>query len=77
MVLQQIVHMNPLERPNVEVLIDGTWCYGQVRMQTQLDDGTWEINVQWFSEAEHTNRIDTFPAERVRPDTVDRSRGRS
>lgn len=76
-VRQRIEYSNGLDRPDVEVLVDGVWCPGEVRMQTQLDDGTWELNVQWQPVGEQTRRIDTFPAELVRADTVDRSRGRS
>lgn len=76
MVRQRIEYLSGLERPAVEVLVDGAWCYGLIRMQTQLDDGTWELNVQWMPSDDHSWRIDTFPPERVRSDTVDRSRGR-
>ena len=31
----------PGERPDVEVLVDETWCAGELRMWTQDDDGSW------------------------------------
>lgn len=67
----------PHERPDVEVLVDHTWCPGEVRMQTQYDDGIWALEVQYRSPGEHSSHIDTFPADRVREDTVDRSPGRA
>lgn len=73
MVRQRIEFTSGLDRPDVEVLVDGQWRPGEVRMQTQLDDGTWELNVQWQPAGEQTRRIDTFTADHVRRDTVDRS----
>jgi len=73
---QYIVH-GPLDRPDVEVLVDGTWCPGEVRMSTQLDDGTWKFNVQWRPPGTSTRRLDTFAETQVRENTVDRSVGRS
>jgi hypothetical protein len=70
---QRIVH-KPLERPDVEVLVDGTWCPGEVRMSTQLDDGRWEFNVQWRPPGTDTRRLDTFGEGDVRTEQVERTR---
>lgn len=64
----------PDERPDVEVLVDGQWCPGEVRMATELDDGSWSHNVQYRTDAGQF--VATFPGDQVRKDTVDRSRGR-
>jgi hypothetical protein len=53
----------PHERPDVEVLIDNQWCPGEVRMQTQLDDGTWQLEVQHRLPGEHSSRIDTLASD--------------
>lgn len=45
-------------------------------MWTLADDGTWTAQVQYRPPGTHTRVIGTFPAERVREDTVDRSEGR-
>ncbi len=52
----------PADRPEVEVLVDGTWHYGELRMWTQHDDESWSANVVW-SRAHGANRLDTFLAE--------------
>ena len=57
----------PADRPDVEVLVDGEWCVGEVRMQWQEDDGLWWAQVQWRPPGTHTRKLDNFPAERVRP----------
>lgn len=67
----------PGDRPDVEVLVDGAWLAGEVRMQTQRDDGSWVLEVQYRLPGEHSSRIDSFAAELVREDTVDRGAGRS
>lgn len=64
----------PLERPDVEVLVDDTWWPGEVRMATELTDGVWQHDVQYRTDAGQF--VDTFPDERIRADTVDRARGR-
>jgi len=65
---------DPLEAPLVEVEQDGTWWPGQARMRTTHRDGRVEYQCQWH-DAEG-NRLDVFPSERVRLDTVNRSYGR-
>ena len=54
------------ERPEVEVLVDGAWFYGELRMWTHDRDGSWSAQVTWTRAAgEHL--IDTFAAADVRP----------
>lgn len=60
----------PDERPDVEVLVDGQWRSGELRMVH--DDG--RLNVQYRLNGDVY--LDNFPAERVRRDTVDRAGGR-
>ena len=57
---------SPADRPEVEVLVEGAWYTSELRMWTQSKDGSWFANVTW-SRAHGENRIDIFPAERVRP----------
>jgi len=59
------VHIyRPYERPDVEVLVEGTWWPGELR-------GYWDrggrrlMNVSWRT-APGMTRLDTVPAERVR-----------
>lgn len=54
----------PHERPEVEVLVDGTWHYGTLRMW-KLDGDTWTGSVTWS--APDGNRIDDFDSEHIRP----------
>ena len=56
----------PADRPEVEVLVDGTWHYGELRMWRRSEEGSWLANVRW-TRAQGENRLDTFPAEKVRP----------
>lgn len=74
MARQHIVHA-PADRPDVEVLHEGTWCAGEVRMSTQDDDGSWRFNVQYRRPDGHTY-LDNFTENQVRKDTVDRSSSR-
>ncbi|WP_067428588.1 hypothetical protein [Nocardioides jensenii] len=71
---QQIVYPIP-DRPECEVLVDGGWWFGEVRMWTQDDDGSWSANVSWTRNTE--TRLDAVPAARVRPVENDYSRGRT
>jgi hypothetical protein len=64
----------PLERPDVEVVVDGTWWPGEVRMATELVDGTWSHSVQYRTG--EGQFLGTFTDDQVRSDTIDRSRGR-
>jgi hypothetical protein len=65
----------PLEAPDVEVEVDGQWWPGEERMRTTHDDGRLTYHVRWHREG--STYLDKFPVERVRLDTVDRSRGRN
>jgi hypothetical protein len=53
------------DRPDVEVLIDGTWHPGELRMWSPRADGNWEGNVM-YSTGPAENRLDTFPEDRIR-----------
>ncbi len=75
MVRQRIIS-KPADRPDVEVLVDGHWCPGEVRMQTQHDDGSWVLEVAYRPHGKLSSMIESFPANRVRDDTIDRSHGR-
>ena len=61
----------PDERPDIEVLIDGHWCEGELRQWSQDGDGQWSAQVNWRRESGVTY-IDTFAADRVRPDRIER-----
>jgi hypothetical protein len=52
------------DRPDVEVLVDGTWHPGELRGWWDRD-GRRLMNVSWRS-APGMTRLDTVPAERVR-----------
>ena len=67
----------PGDRTDVEILVDGTWCPGELRMWTQHDDGTWSAQAQFQPPGTHSLVIGAFPADQVREDAVDRSRGRT
>ena len=56
------------ERPDVEVLWEGVWCPGELRMQRQDVSGQWLCNVQFRRPGELSSHIDTFPASEVRSD---------
>ncbi len=51
----------PGDRPDVEVLVGGVWCPGELRMWTQTDDDTWTAQLQYRPPGTHTRVIDTFP----------------
>lgn len=55
----------PADRPDVEVLVDGTWHPGELRGWWDRD-GVRLMNVSW-REAVGMTRIDTVPDDRVRP----------
>lgn len=62
------------ERPDVEVLWEGAWCPGELRMQRQDKAEQWLCNVQYRRPGELSSHLDTFPAAQVRADTVNRSK---
>jgi hypothetical protein len=43
----------------------GVWCYGELRSWHQASDGSWSGMATWSS-GPSENRIDRFPAERIR-----------
>ena len=51
--------------PEVEVLVDGTWYFGDLRMWSPVGDSGWEATVT-YSLSAGERRIDRFPADRVR-----------
>lgn len=53
------------DRREVEVLVDGVWHYGEQRSWDQDEDGAWSAVVTW-SAAPGENRLDRFPADRIR-----------
>jgi hypothetical protein len=57
------------ERPDVEVLWEGTWCGGELRMQTQDAAGQWHCLVQYRRPGELSSHLDEFSASNVRADT--------
>lgn len=62
---QRTVVFKPEERPLVEVLIDGRWLPGELRMWAQDENGDWTANVKYTDE-EHFNYITTVVADQVR-----------
>jgi hypothetical protein len=62
------------DRPDAEVLVEGEWFPAELRMRTERADGL-HYNASWHRDG--NTYLDTFPADRVRLDTVDRSQGRS
>lgn len=65
-VKQQIVY-KPAERPLVKVQVNERWYDGELRLWLQHTDESWTAQVKWTDD-EHMNRIDSFPADRVRKD---------
>lgn len=59
------IHTYPIDqRPDVEVLVDGTWYPGELRQWID-SAGRRTCDVSWRRAPTQT-RIDTFPAETVR-----------
>ena len=57
----------PGQRPGVEVLVDGEWHVGELRMWFQeKDGGPWVGDVLWAPTGSAT-RLATFPAAAIRP----------
>ena len=63
--MHNVVYKTGWDRPLVEVLIDGVWYPGELRMWTQHDDQGWTANVSWTSKPGSTF-LTTVPAEQVR-----------
>lgn len=64
------------EEPDVQVLADGQWHPGELRMWEQHPDGTWWGHVVWHPIGRNKSRFQAFPADRIRPDETDYSAGR-
>ena len=62
------------EAPVVEVEIDGRWWPGEARMQTTYEDGS--VTYQALVSRDGVTYLGQFPAERVRLDSIGRSRRR-
>lgn len=63
------------DETSVEVLVDDQWWPAELRMRTQLADGSYRYNTAWTRDGQ--TRLDTFHQDQVRPDTIDRAAGRS
>jgi hypothetical protein len=63
--VSRFIVYRPVDRPDVEVWLEGRWWPGELRMWRQDDDGSWRGNVQWHRAAGSTF-LDTFPADRIR-----------
>jgi hypothetical protein len=57
----------PDQRPDVEILVGGRWCKGELRQWSVDAEKQWSAQVSWRREVGHTY-IDTFPAELIRLD---------
>lgn len=66
----------PGERPDVQVLVDGVWCAGELRMWSLDEAAAWWGSVSWRRPGELSSKLDRFPADRIREDPTDYSRGR-
>lgn len=53
-------------RPEVEVIVDGIWYFGELRMWSRRHDGSWWGQVRW-SRAPGETMLGSFPADAVRP----------
>lgn len=63
--LRQAVIYERHERPEVEVLVDGRWCVGELLMWLHRDDGWW-ANVTWRPPGDPSQRHEIVPAPRIR-----------
>jgi hypothetical protein len=64
-----VVFYAPGERPDVEVLIDGNWYPGELRMWTK-SGVRWAANCSYRTAPGNT-RLDTFDQDEVRPDVTE------
>ena len=61
-------------REDCEVLVDDAWWPGELRAWRRNAEGTWEGCVTWTrpENGMAANRLDWFPADRLRQDTTER-----
>lgn len=59
------------ERPDVEILVDGQWCKGELRQWSVDGSDNWSAQVTWRRQLGQTY-IDTIPENRIRPDKTGR-----
>lgn len=62
--MRSVVYL-PADRPDVEVLVDGEWCEGELRMWLQHPDGSWWGDVQWRRDPGATY-LGSFPTHQLR-----------
>ena len=55
---------SPVDGPDVEVLVDGTWYPGQLRAWLPRDNG-WYGNVEYSTDVGE-NRLNTVPEHQIR-----------
>ena len=75
MIREQIVYSGA-DMPDVEARVNEHWCAGELRMQTQDNEGAWSMNVQYRPPGETSSYVGAFAEDQVRRDSVDRSAGR-
>lgn len=66
----KIPHMSirtypPGQWPDVEVLVDATWCAGELRSWKRTPHG-WVAQVRWRRGPGQGNYVGSFPADQVR-----------
>lgn len=66
----------PDQRPDVEVLVDGTWQEGELLTWSRGPDGAWWANVRHRAGPGLGTYLNTFHQDQVREDSVDRSQSR-
>lgn len=54
----------PDERPDIEVLVNGQWLVGELRVWTQQEDGSWWGDVRYRLRGP-TRHLGSFPAAQV------------
>ncbi len=59
------------DEPDVEILMDGAWCQGELR-QWSVNDKLWSAQVNWRRGRAHLHRH-VFPADRIRHEETERS----
>lgn len=54
------------DRPDVEVLVDGTWCEGELWSWDRDAAGEWTGMAEWRRGPGQGNYLERFPASRIR-----------